>query len=223
VGSPTAGAVAPAWPRENLDLVRRAVEADLAARDAALAGLRELGAGPSSRVLAVMYSGLGGIVRHFLRYHRPEEFGDVSPEENARYGKVVARYYAFVDELVAELDEAAGGHASIMIVSAHGIGPVAAWERFMRKLLPAQASKGDGESGSWRDGPDGVLLLKGEGIAAGTKLEDADIKDVVPTTLYMLGLPVERGLRGGLLRRFFSREFLETHPLQLVPGSSAIR
>ena len=45
-------------------------------------------------------------------------------------------------------------------------------------MLPPATASGNADSGSWRDGPDGVLILKGEGINSGTKLEEADIKDV---------------------------------------------
>jgi len=209
----------------RLAALRRAVAVDLSSRDRAVALARSgsiTGAAP--RVMAVMYPGLGMVARHFLRYQRPEEFGDVTPEESSRYGKVMERYYQFVDELIAEQEAAMGTMASqptVMVVSAHGVSPVPAGERFVRKLLPRGESDLATVSGSWRSGPDGVLLLKGRGVGPGVKVDDGDIKDVVPAALYLLGLPLERPLRGDLLRRLFARDFLESHPVLIVPSRDA--
>ena len=110
-----------------------------------------------------------------------------------------------------------------MVVSAHGVEPVPAWERLFRGSLGASRGTGPVASGSWLHGPDGVLLVRGRGVTPGATIEDATILDVVPTMLYLLGLPVERELPGELLRRLFTRGFLESHPLQLVPGRATGR
>jgi len=172
-------------------------------------------------VLAVLFPGLGSVSRYFLRYQRPAEFGDVTSQESAWFGKVIARYYVFLDELIAEQAELAGPGATIMLLSAHGVEPVSTWERLARQILPGADEVEPMPSGSWRRGPDGLLMILGAGIAPGAKIEDASIVDVLPTMLYLLGLPIERDLKGTLLRRFFARGFLESHPVQLVPGRQA--
>jgi hypothetical protein len=211
------GAEAPSFSEPLVTVLRGAIREDLTARDAALSARRRqpaLGNG----VLAVVFPGLGSISRYFLRYHRPAEFGEVTSQDSAWLGKVMARYYGFIDELVSEQVGLAGPAATVMVVSAHGVEPVSTWERFAHQLLPARDDLEPVPTGSWSRGPDGLLIIRGEGIATGAKIEDAGIVDVLPTLLYLLGVPIERDLKGTLLRRFFVREFLESHPVQLVPA-----
>ncbi len=47
--------------------------------------------------------------------------------------------------------------------------------------------------------PDGVLVLAGPGIRAGAKLAPAQIVDVVPTLLALMGLPIPEGVDGRVL------------------------
>ncbi len=203
---------------ELVDLLRTGIAADLSVRAASMAARRE-GSPGGIRVLALKFPGLGLASAYFLRYHQPDEFGDVSAQEQAAFSGVLARYYEFTDELLAEQIEASGPSSFIMVVSAHGARPVAPLDRILQRLLPDP----DGEdlplmSGSWTRGPDGILLVRGPGVASGSKMEEADILDVLPTALYVLGLPLGRDLRGNLARRLFRKEFLDAHPVLFVPA-----
>lgn len=51
--------------------------------------------------------------------------------------------------------------------------------------------------------PEGILLMKGEGIRPGVCLEGARVVDVMPTMLHGMGLPVPEGLDGRVLREAF--------------------
>ena len=52
--------------------------------------------------LAVRYAGLDAVGHYYLRYARPEAFGDVSEDERRRFGRVLDDYYAYVDSLVGD-------------------------------------------------------------------------------------------------------------------------
>lgn len=197
-------------------VLRDAIASDVAVHARAMESLREPGGG-EPRVLASRFSGLGPVSEHFLRYHLPDEFGDVTPEERTAYGRVLPMYYKFLDELLGEQIKAAGPAAYVMVMSPHGVEPVSWWERFPASLY-SRPEPPQGWSGSWLRGPDGILLLQGEGVSPGTKLDEAGLIDVLPTCLYMLGLPIRRDMPGSLLRRLFDREFRETHPVLFVPG-----
>jgi hypothetical protein len=205
-------------------ILRSAIAADLSARAAARERFSLRGeAGP--RLVAVRFPGLGTVSRRFLRYHLAADFGDVAPREAALFGPVLAGYYRFLDETIADLiarcAEVQGHDPDVMVVSAHGIEPELGWGILIRAFFRGGEEAASRPSGTWRGGPDGALLIHGSGVAAGAKLEEADILDVLPTALYVLGLPVSGDLRGQLLRRLFTREHLESHPVQIVPAYGA--
>ena len=51
--------------------------------------------------------------------------------------------------------------------------------------------------------PDGVLILAGPGVKAGTHLEGANIMDLTPTLLHAMGVGVPRELDGRVLSEAF--------------------
>ena len=63
-----------------------------------------------------------------------------------------------------------------------------------------------GMSGHHR--PDGIVILAGEGIKEGIKLEGANIMDLAPTILYAMGVPIPSDMDGRLLAEAFTAEFL---------------
>jgi len=209
----------PAYRRLRRTLVN-AITQDLDARDAAQA-VQRAESGAAARVRAIRLPGLAEVSRHFLRYHEPENFGDVTSAERELFGPVLSRYYKFIDEVVGELVAAAGPRGYILVVSSHGVEPVPEWRRLVRPLVKyARSSRADdpGPSGSWSRGPDGILMIRGPGVVAGARLDSADIMDVVPTALYLLGLPVGRDMGGRLQKRLLHPAFLESHPVLFIPG-----
>ena len=61
---------------------------------------------------------------------------------------------------------------------------------------------------------DGIFAAKGKNIRNGTKIEGAQIIDVAPTILYLLGLPVPEDMDGEVLRDIFSQGYLESYPIK---------
>lgn len=197
-------------------VLREAIAQDLRVHDATLAARRLEG---GRALVAPLYRGLGGVTRHFLRYHAPEEFGDVSPTEQADFGGVLTRYHQFLDTLLGEQIEATGGIGHVMVVSAFGVEPIPAYRRLVESVLPSSLTGPRPlPSGDWERGPDGLLLILGPGVAAGTRLDDARIEDVLPTALYAVGMPIARDMKGDLLRRLFDRGFLEANPVHYIPA-----
>ncbi len=183
------------------------------------AALAALGASRGERPpVAVRLPGLGLVSRYFLRYHDPEAFGDVTPAEKEAFGRVLGGYYEFLDGLLGELMRTAGEGTLVAVVSPHGVEPLGAPERLSRFLLRDASGIDRLASGWWQRGPDGVLILRGPGVSGGTRLEDVDLVDVVPTVLFAMGLPIGRDMTGDLLRRVFTPGFLARHTVQFVPA-----
>jgi arylsulfatase A-like enzyme len=67
-------------------------------------------------------------------------------------------------------------------------------------------------------GPPGILLMRGGPVRQGNVLQGADIYDVYPTVLYLLGLPVPRDAEGKVLLEALDPAFVRAHPVRTVPS-----
>ncbi len=70
---------------------------------------------------------------------------------------------------------------------------------------------GMGPSGFHR--MDGILLVRGEHIKKGARIDVANIMDVAPTILYLMGCEVPKDMDGRVLTELFTEGFLEEHPI----------
>jgi predicted AlkP superfamily phosphohydrolase/phosphomutase len=68
-----------------------------------------------------------------------------------------------------------------------------------------------GYSGSHR--MDGVFMIKGKVVKPGLDLGEADIVDMAPTILHLLGLPVSRDMDGRVLTEVLDEEFMSQRPV----------
>jgi hypothetical protein len=67
-----------------------------------------------------------------------------------------------------------------------------------------------------RHGPPGILLLAGGPVRAGKLPADANVLDVYPTLLYLLGIPLPADADGKLLAAALDPGFLREHPIARV-------
>lgn len=175
------------WRRE---LVERALAPDLTYSRAG-AMLRQA-YDPS--FYALLFHGLDATGHVFLRFSRPDAFGDVRPEQVRRYGHVLPRYLGWVSQQVGELAQSLAPDDVLVVVSTYGMEPAPFWRRLASLALglPDQA-------GSHAGAPDGLVLFAGGGIRAGALIDGASILDLAPTLLYLMGLPVARDMEGRVL------------------------
>jgi len=70
---------------------------------------------------------------------------------------------------------------------------------------------------------DGFVLIRGAGIVRNDKPRSALAVDIVPTVLYIAGLPVARDMDGSVLSEAFSEELMRANPLSVVQTYEAQR
>jgi len=70
---------------------------------------------------------------------------------------------------------------------------------------------------------DGFVLIRGEGVTHHENPRSALAVDIVPTVLYLAGLPVGRDMDGSVLSEAFTEEMLRGNPLSLVQTYEAQR
>jgi hypothetical protein len=171
---------------------------------------------PQTEALFVDLPGLQNIGRRYFGGYAAVHLEGQHDADLEHAAQVVEAYYTHLDGFLGELTRQAGPGALVAVVSAFGVDGPGRWQR-VRGLTPQARIEGN-----FDDGPDGVLLLYGEGVRAGALLPRARIVDVAPTLLYGMGLPVARDLDGRALTEAFTTEFLAAHPLNFVPSYEAL-
>jgi hypothetical protein len=175
---------------ELLAELGRAVGAD----ESVARTLGDVGRGPG--VTAIAFPGIDRVAHRFLRYARPEEFGNVSNGEIEIWGHVMERYYARLDGYLGRALQARGQDGWLFVASAHGMEPAPLRRRLAAALIGGQATAGYHDQA-----PPGFLFALGPGVHAGQPFGRASIADLVPTALYVLGLPIARDLDGSIVEQ----------------------
>ena len=156
--------------------------------------------------LGVYYEGTDAVTHLFGDYQAPQ-LPWVSDEDYAAYHRVVDEYWKWQDELVGELLARRGPQTTIVVVSDHGF------------RVGAERRKEDEFSVETADADhmfDGVIIVNGPQVAAGARLQDADIYDVAPTVLYALGLPVAADMPGRVLTAALMPDVVAARPVRSV-------
>lgn len=125
---------------------------------------------------------------------------EISAEQGKAFGRVIQRYWQWIDEGVGRLLKHYEKNPPLVLVcSDHGAGP-AVGEHAVE--VPEYLHL----SGSHRI--DGMFMASGPGIRHGSdpkgiEIEGAGIYDIAPTALFAMGLPVGRDMDGHVLTAVF--------------------
>jgi predicted AlkP superfamily phosphohydrolase/phosphomutase len=139
-------------------------------------------------------------------------FGDVSEDEQQRFGRVLDEYYGFVDSIIGASLSSMSPDDLLLVVSAFGMQPLSPGKRLLERLV------GNAEiSGSHEPAPDGFLMAYGAEVAPGGRPQRASVLDLAPTVLYYLGLPVGRDMDGYARPDIFRGRFTATRPITFIP------
>ena len=175
----------------------------------------QLSAVEQVQLLAVRYAGLDAVGHYYLRYARPEAFGDVTEDERRRFGRVLDDYYAYVDSLVGDAIASLAEGDLLLIVSGFGMEPLTVGKRVLERVA------GDPRfSGTHERGPDGFLLAYGTPVVAARQSRGA-VVDIAPTLLYFLGLPVARDMDGFARTDLFTPAFNDQRTITFIPTYGA--
>lgn len=157
--------------------------------------------------------GLEAVSRRTFGGYAAAQFEGAQGEDNQRAARVLGAYYAYLDGVLEALWSHTPSPKLLVVVSPYGTASPAGWARLWRGLTQRPEVEG-----TFEGAPDGVLMLYGEGVRAGSLLTGAQLVDLVPTLAYGLGVPVARDLDGRVLTAAFDRGYLARHPLTFLPS-----
>jgi predicted AlkP superfamily phosphohydrolase/phosphomutase len=200
--SPTTAGFAPDSP-----------EAEAFTRDQFYARIgRALNFERAPRLFALRYTGLDTVGHYYLRYSLPDAARDVPEEARRRFGSIVDRYYAFIDDEIGIALNALRDGDLLLVVSGFGMQPVNPAKRLLARLLRDAAV-----SGTHERAPDGFMLAYGSAVQPG-RPQRGSIVDVTPTILYFFGLPVARDMDGYARSDLFTKDFTVERPVTFIPS-----
>lgn len=165
-----------------------------------------------TRAIFLVLPGLAEVSREYFGGFSAAEFDGETARPQQRAAQLISFYYSYLDHFLAEFWERQSGIKMLAVVSAYGFeapqGLRRSWARTAGRHL----------RGRYQRTPDGLFLAMGDGLRAGTFLEDARLVDLMPTLLYALRLPISRDLDGRVLTGAFETAYLARNPLTFVPS-----
>ncbi len=142
-------------------------------------------------------------------------FSNELPPRSTVKGMVLRAYAEQIDRMLAALARDYPNHTLVVVSPSGPVPPElpATPYALLRDFVdPADPSADDG-----------FVLIRGPGVVRSDKPRSATAFDVVPTVLYIAGLPVARDMDGSILSDAFSEESLRTNPLSVVQTYEAQR
>lgn len=129
---------------------------------------------------------------------------ELTPEEitlmDEKFSQVLEPYYIYIDNLIGDFFEVLDEETVVFIISDHGF----CFEPF--SYLHYHASSP----------PPGIIIVVGPHIRSGITLQWANIYDILPTALYLDGLPVGKDMDGKVLIQAINKRFLKKHPIEYI-------
>jgi predicted AlkP superfamily phosphohydrolase/phosphomutase len=128
-------------------------------------------------------------VGHVFAADTPPRLACAAEADVARYGRVVATYYAAVDAMLGQWMRRAEEDGAVLLVhSDHGFK----WG----EDRPCRLESGNWTTAAFWHRQDGVFAAWGKGVKPSTGRGDASLFDVAPTVLALLDLPADRKMPG---------------------------
>lgn len=135
---------------------------------------------------AVYSDSIDHFAHGFMSYH-PPRLPDVPESDFEMYREVMRGAYRFHDLMLGRLIEMAGPDATIVLCSDHG---------FQSGMLRPRDNPREPAGPTFWHRDFGILVMKGPGIKRDERIYGANLLDIVPTLLALVGLPIGQDMDG---------------------------
>lgn len=139
--------------------------------------------------MGVYYDAIDHFGHAFMEYH-PPRMAHVSEQDFEIYQHLIAGCYKFHDLILGRLMNLAGEDTTIILCSDHGY--------HSDHLRPKQTPKEPAGPAIWHRNQ-GIIAMAGPGVKPGASIVGANLLDIAPTVLNLLGLPAGRDMDGKTL------------------------
>jgi predicted AlkP superfamily phosphohydrolase/phosphomutase/tetratricopeptide (TPR) repeat protein len=143
--------------------------------------------------LAVYYNGIDHFCHAFMNFH-PPRMESVPEKQFEIYKDVVNGAYKFHDMMLERLLQLAGPDTTVVLLSDHGFHSDHLRPRYMPKTGPGPATG---------HRPIGVICMAGPHLRQDERIYGANLLDITPTVLTLLGLPIGEDMDGRVLVEAF--------------------
>lgn len=145
--------------------------------------------------------------QHFYwKWWEPNRYFGVTEKGLKENAKRIPKVHRDFDAFLARLRKQVGPETVILIASDHGHSPTIVHSLYTQH----------------RHGPPGIVLMQGGPVKRGAVLQGADVYDLYPTLLYLLGLPVPQDVQGKVLLEALDPAFVRAHPVRAVPSYAGL-
>jgi predicted AlkP superfamily phosphohydrolase/phosphomutase len=153
--------------------------------------------------LSVYFSGVDGISHYFWKFIHPEDFSKIEDEEMNKFNRVINEYYKYMDEMLGDFLEKMTKDTLVIVVSDHGF-----------ESVKPEGSQG-ANTGTHTSAPNGILVMSGPNIKNNVTV-NGKITDLVPTMLYLFGLPIGKDMEGTIIRDAIEEPYLKSHTAEYI-------
>ncbi|MBN1223232.1 MAG: alkaline phosphatase family protein [Candidatus Aminicenantes bacterium] len=116
------------------------------------------------------------------------------------FSEVMDPIYSYCDKVVGEFLDMIDSRTTLIVVSDHAFG----------------FQKGGYGHVKLPEIPHGIILIKGPHIKRNYTIRDASIFDILPTLLYVFGMPTGEDMDGKVLTEVFDKKFLKKSPVRFI-------
>ncbi|MBU6412391.1 MAG: alkaline phosphatase family protein [Planctomycetes bacterium] len=141
----------------------------------------------------LFYDAIDVFGHHFMQYHAPR-MNHVSDQDFTFYRDVMNGVYEFLDAMLGVILQIVGDGTTVILLSDHGFHS----DHLRPAVPPAVDDEHAAMDATWHR-PLGVLAMKGPGIRQGETIYGANLLDIAPTVLTLLGQPIGADMNGRVL------------------------
>ncbi len=166
--------------------------------------------------MGVYYDAIDHFGHAFMEYHRPK-MQHVSDEDFEIYKDIIAGVYRYHDLMLGRIMALAGPDTTIVLCSDHGY--------HSDHLRPRHTPREPAGPAVWHRSQ-GVIVMSGPGVQRGAEIVGANLLDIAPTVLNLLGLPAGRDMDGKSLTHAIGGPGWSPPPMidswEALPGESGM-
>lgn len=161
-------------------------------------------------LITVYFEGVDIFSHMFLGLRDPDMNNTLEAKYSKFYGHMVDDYYVLMDSYIGQILQHVGDGDVLIICSDHGFAK--------RNDCPKQLEEGNVRTGGHR--PEGMAIFYGKHIKKNVILKYGYVSllDILPTVLYLKGMPISRKLEGKILFDCIEDGFIKETKIILSRG-----